>query len=324
MNRQARPLIVVLGPTASGKSAFAVSLARRLNGEIVSGDSVQVYRGMDIGAGKITPEEARGIPHHLVDIKDPRERFSVAEFQILARSAIAGIHQRGKIPILAGGTGLYIGAVTEPYEFASQENASASLCRERLRRLAAEQGNTCLHALLAQKDPAAAAKLHPNDVKRVIRALEFFEIHGKPISSNDLVQRSGTEPPRQSPLYQTRFVGLCWDRESLYRRINDRVDAMIRKGWAEEVRRLLESGVPEDAQSMQAIGYRHIAGFLRRPSDWERCVEQIKMETRRFAKRQLTWFRRDSRICWLDAGAAGDFIDRLAGELAGASGRSAL
>jgi tRNA dimethylallyltransferase len=314
-----RPLIVVLGPTASGKSALAVSLAEALDGEVVSGDSVQVYRGLDIGAGKITPEEARGIPHHLVDIKDPWESFSVAEFQTLARSAIADIHQRGRIPILAGGTGLYIGAAVDPYEFGHQEQEAASRYREGMRRLAAEKGNACLHALLARKDPVTAANVHPNDVKRIVRALEFFETQGRPISSNQGAKGLGTGPPGDGPseagsvgdpLYQTRFIGLRWEREQLYRRINDRVDAMIRKGWVEEARRLLEMGVPEDAQSMQAIGYRHIVGFLNRGSSWDSCVEQIKMETRRFAKRQMTWFRRNPRIFWLDAGgAAGKFPD---------------
>ncbi|MDR1205100.1 MAG: tRNA (adenosine(37)-N6)-dimethylallyltransferase MiaA [Peptococcaceae bacterium] len=379
-----RPLIVVLGPTASGKSALAVSLAEAVNGEVVSGDSMQVYRGMDIGTGKITAGEARGVPHHLVDIKDPREGFSVAEFQTLARSAIADIHQRGRIPILAGGTGLYIGAVVDPYEFGAQARASVTSYREGMRRLAAEKGNGCLHALLAEKDPVTAAKVHPNDIKRVIRALEFFEIQGRPISSNQGARgpgggssgvetgakplgggsvgigRSGdgalgAEPPGgesaeagalgagrldggsaeagalgagpfeggstaagspvagPGPLYQTRFIGLRWEREQLYRRINGRVDTMIRKGWAEEVRLLLEAGVPEDAQSMQAIGYRHIVGFLNGQSPWDSCVEQIKMETRRFAKRQMTWFRRNPRIFWLDAGGAagqraGDFV----------------
>jgi tRNA A37 N6-isopentenylltransferase MiaA len=371
-----RPLIVVLGPTASGKSAFAVSLAKALDGEIVSGDSMQVYRGMDIGTGKITPEEAQGIPHHLVDIKDPRESFSVAEFQVLARAAIADIHHRGKIPILAGGTGLYIGAVTDPYEFSSQEKEFVARYREDMRRLAAEKGNICLHTLLAQRDPVTAAAVHPNDVKRVIRALEFLETQGRPISSNDLARRhlaerlsgsaprpdgpatnpadpaSRTDDPAMSPadpaprtddpamspvdfatspanpmfgsdgnaLYQTRFIGLHWERAQLYRRINERVDAMIRKGWADETARLLESGVPEDAQSMQAIGYRHIAGFLRQKSHpwehqsehcWEHCVEQIKTETRRFAKRQLTWFRRNPRIHWIDAESADAFADEF-------------
>jgi tRNA dimethylallyltransferase len=305
-NPEAVPLIVVLGPTASGKSAFAVSLAKALDGEIVSGDSIQIYRGMDIGTGKITPREAQGVPHHLVDIREPWESFSVAEFQTLARSAVSDIHMRGKIPILAGGTGLYIRAVVDPYEFSAQEAEAVSRYREEMRELAAEKGNAYLHALLARKDPVTAENVHPNNVKRVIRALEFFETQGKPISSNHLAkdaQAGAVFAGTANTLYQTRFIGLSWDREQLYRRINDRVDAMIRKGWAEEVARLLESGVPEDAQSMQAIGYRHIAGFLNRRISWESCVEQIKTETRRFAKRQLTWFRRDSRIFWADAGA---------------------
>jgi tRNA dimethylallyltransferase len=238
----------------------------------------------------------------------------VAEFQTLARSAIAGIHQRGRIPILAGGTGLYIRAATDPYEFGLQEQTSVSRYREEMSRLAAEKGNVHLHALLAQKDPVTAAKVHPNDVKRVIRALEFFEIQGRPISSNQMAKGFGAGPDWGSQAYQTRFIGLHWEREQLYRRINERVDAMFRKGWVEEVRRLLEMGVPEDAQSMQAIGYRHIVDFLKGKSPWDSCVEQIKMETRRFAKRQLTWFRRDPRIFWLDAGSAGGFADEFAAE----------
>jgi tRNA dimethylallyltransferase len=300
-----KPLIAVVGPTASGKTAFAVDLALALNGEIVSGDSMQIYRGMDIGTGKITRAEARGVPHHLLDIKDPREAFSVAEFQTLARSAIRDIHHRGRLPILVGGTGLYIQAAVDPYEFLPQEQGHVCQYRERMKQLGAEKGPLHLHGLLAQKDPASAAKLHPNDVKRVIRALEYAEIHGRPISSNNQARQG------RAALYRTVFLGLRWERAVLYQRINRRVDEMLQQGWVLETAGLLAGGVPKEAQSMQALGYRHIIRYLEEAWTLEQCAEQIKMETRRFAKRQWTWFRRDPRVTWIPPGAPLGTLDEI-------------
>jgi tRNA dimethylallyltransferase len=252
---------------------------------------------MDIGTGKIAPEEKGGVPHHLLDIKDPWEAFSVAEFQMSARLAIRDIHQRGKLPILAGGTGLYIQAVVDPYEFLPQEQTHIAQYREQMKRLGAEKGNAHLHGLLAQKDPLTAAKLHPNDMKRIIRALEYMEFHGRPISSNHGARQGS------APLYRTTFLGLYWERAALYEKINARVDEMLRRGWISEVAELLNQGVPKSAQSMQALGYRHIIRYLDHDLTLEECTEQIKRETRRLAKRQLTWFRRDPRILWIPPGS---------------------
>jgi tRNA dimethylallyltransferase len=308
MTEYLKPLVAVVGPTASGKTSFAIALAQAVNGEIVSGDSMQIYRGMDIGTGKITLEEAGGVPHHLLDIKEPWENFSAAEFQGLARAAIRDIHQRGKLPVLVGGTGLYIQAAVDAYEFLPQEQEGVFQYRERMKQLGAEKGNAYLHGLLAQKDPVAAAKLHPNDVKRIIRALEYAEIHGRPISSNNRAKQGRTA------LYRTKFLGLHWDRGILYQRIDRRVDEMLQKGWIPEVAGLLARGVPKEAQSMQALGYRHIISYLDQALTLEACAQQIKMETRRFAKRQLTWFRRDPRIVWIspDGGLSGDMLDEMA------------
>jgi tRNA dimethylallyltransferase len=307
MTERMKPVVAVVGPTASGKTRFAVALAQAVNGEVVSGDSMQIYRGMDIGTGKITPEETRGVPHHLLDIKEPWETFSVAEFQGLARAAIRDIHHRGRLPVLVGGSGLYIRAAVDAYEFLPQEQGDVFQYRERMKQLGAEKGNVYLHGLLAQKDPGAAAKLHPNDVKRILRALEYAEIHGRPISSNNRAKQD------QTALYRTKFLGLHWERAVLYQRINRRVDAMLQKGWISEVAGLLDRGVPKEAQSMQALGYRHIIRYLDRALTLEQCAQQIKMETRRFAKRQLTWFRRDPRVVWISpaCGPSGDILDNV-------------
>lgn len=284
------PLLALVGPTAVGKTALSVAVAKRLNAEIISGDSMQVYRGMDIGTAKITPDEMDGVPHHLIDIIDPDQPFSVAEFQGRVDQLVREIHGRGRLPMLVGGTGLYVRAVLEEYIFAEAEVDQA--LRERLTAEEAAGGPGTLHLRLALVDPEAAAKLHPNDSRRVIRALEVFEQTGVPISQS---QTADENPPR----YDELFVGLTMERERLYERIEQRVDLMLAQGLADEVRGLLRR-YPPSLAAMEAIGYREMVLYLRGLLTEGEARALIKRNTRRFAKRQLTWFRREARLRWFD------------------------
>lgn len=285
------PLLVITGPTATGKSAVAVEVALRVGGEVISADSMMVYRGMDIGTAKPTPAERKGVPHHLIDVVDPEEDFSVAAFQALAREHIWEINARGRLPILTGGTGLYIRAVVEGFRFAGGVN------RELRRRLAEEArrfGSLYLHERLQAVDPETAARIHPHNVKRVIRALEVFYQTGKPISA---------AATAVAPQYNALVFGLYLEREELYRRIEARVDAMLAAGLVDEVKRLLARGVPREATAMQALGYKEIAAYLKGEVTFEEAVRLLKRNTRRFAKRQFTWFKREEGIRWLDVAA---------------------
>ena len=287
------PLLVVTGPTATGKTAVGIELALRLNGEVISADSMLVYRRMDIGTAKPSLGERRGVPHHLIDIVNPDEQFSVAEFQVLAQEKIKEVAGRGKLPLFVGGTGLYIRAVTEEYQF--KEMDPDSEIRKRLVEEAGAKGSGHLHERLRRVDPDAAARLHPNDLRRVVRALEVYQKTGRPISS------SWGRPVGPSH-YDQIMIGITADRGDLYRRIELRVDRMMEAGLVEEVRNLLRMGYTRDLHSMQSLGYREIAAYLEGEVDLPRAVELIKMNTRRFAKRQLTWFRRDPRINWVTLG----------------------
>lgn len=284
------PLLVLVGPTAVGKTALSVAVARRIGAEIISGDSMQVYRQMDIGTAKITTAEMEGVPHHLIDIKWPNEPFSVAEFQQRVDGLVQQIHSRGRLPMLVGGTGLYVRAVTQAYTFTEME-PDLNL-REQLRQEEAERGTGYLHRRLAAVDPASAQKLHPNDTFRLVRALEVFELTGVPISQS---QTAAAAEPR----YDDLLIGLTLDRELLYRRIDQRVDAMFAAGWLQEVEGLLQRYGPHP-RAMEALGYRELVLYLRGIITWAEATELIKRNTRRFAKRQFTWFRRDERIRWLD------------------------
>lgn len=283
------PLIVIVGPTAVGKTALSISLAKAFNGEIISGDSMQVYRGMDVGTAKIKAEEMNDIPHHLIDILEPNEPFSVADFQTQAKKAIRSVQDKGKIPFLAGGTGLYVNAVMYDYQF-SQTGGDEGF-RAEMEAIAEKDGNEALHARLKKVDPVSFKELHPNNLRRVIRALEVFHMTGKPLRED--------HSQRVSASYDAVVIGLTMERTQLYERINRRVNLMVEDGLVEEVRKLYEAGYA-DCQSMQAIGYKEITAFLRGEATKEEAVELLKRNSRRFAKRQLTWFRNKMDIHWFE------------------------
>lgn len=288
-------LYFVIGPTASGKTAVSIELAKRMNAEIVSADSIQVYKGLDIGSAKPTEEEREGIPHHLMSVVEPDEpKFSVARFRELAEECISDIHSRGKNVLVVGGTGLYVNALTYPLDFTGA--AADEAIREKYAALeAAEPG--AAHALLKQVDPASAQRLHPNDRKRVIRALEVFEVTGKPISQNG----EGFSALDEEKLpYRPCIAGLTMPRELLYERIEKRVDIMLEAGLLEEVKSLVEKGYTVDLPSMQGLGYKEIVRVISGERTLSEALADIKRETRRFAKRQITWFKRDQRIRWFD------------------------
>ena len=287
-----KPLIILTGPTAVGKTALSVKLAKVINGSIISADSMQVYRGMDIGSAKVTKEEMGGIKHYLIDVLEPDEEFHVVRFQQMAKEAMAEIYQEGKIPILTGGTGFYIQSVLYDIDFTSQQEDIAY--RERLEQLAKEQGNEALHAMLQEVDPVSAEKIHANNVKRVIRALEFYKKTGMPIS-----EHNEKEAAKESPYTFCYFV-LNDDRQRLYDRIELRIDQMLEQGLVDEVRKLKEKGYHKEMVSMQGLGYKEILAWLDGEISYEEAVYILKRDTRHFAKRQLTWFRREKDVIWVD------------------------
>lgn len=303
-NRERIPLLVVVGPTASGKTGLSIRLAKALDSEIISADSMQTYKEMSIGTAKPTPEEQEGVPHHLVDVLGLGETFSVAQYAQRAREAIAGVHSRGKLPILTGGTGLYVNAVVDNITFSPAPSDEG--LREELQRTAEREGNGAVLDILRGIDPETAATLHENNLGRVIRAIEVYRTTG--ITMAEQVRRSRQEP---SP-YDVCIIGLSYeDRQALYDRIGLRVDQMLRDGLLEEAERILSS--PLSVTSAQAIGYKELRGYFSGECSLEEAAENIKRETRRYAKRQLTWFRRDARIQWIlcdKAGGPGGVFDR--------------
>ena len=292
-----RKLIILTGPTAVGKTKLSIALAKAIDGEIISADSMQVYKKMDIGSAKITPDEMAGVPHFLVDIISPSEAFNVVTFQQKAKQAMADIYSRGKIPIIVGGTGFYIQAILNDIEF--DENEQSTKIREKYERLLQEQGEDVLHQELAKVDEQAAAEIHPNNSKRVIRALEYFEQTGQKISKHNQEQRA-----KQSP-YDFRYFVLNDDRERLYARIDERVDKMIANGLVDEVKGLHEDGYTKDMVSMQGLGYKEILKYLDGECSLEDAVYRIKRDTRHFAKRQITWFKRERDVIWVNKGEFG-------------------
>lgn len=289
-------LVVLTGPTAVGKTDISIEVAQRLPGEIVSCDSMQVYKHMDIGTAKASVFERETVPHHLIDVVAPDEEFNVARFQELAEAAISDITSRGRIPVLVGGTGLYIKAVVDGFLF-PWEGASKEI-RESLEEEAAEKGSNVLHARLGEVDPQAARKIHPNDTRRIIRALEVYITTGRPISE---MWQEGRRK-KKARFDRLVMVGLVRERSVLYERINRRCDRMIELGLVEETRQLLDQGYSKTLTSGQALGYKEIVRYLKGECSLEEAVELIKRDTRRYAKRQLTWFRADPRIEWVDIG----------------------
>lgn len=286
-----QPLLVVVGPTASGKTSLSVRLAKMLDGEVVSADSMQMYRGMDIGTAKPTAAEMEGIPHHLIDVLEVEETFSVADYAALARPLIREIGQRGRLPILTGGTGLYISAVIHHLQFSPIPSDEAM--RSELRQKAEAEGNEAVHALLRDCDPESAAAIHPNNLGRVIRAIEVYRITGVTITEHN--RRSRAVPPP----YRTCILGLTSrDRQFLYHRIDRRVDRMLEQGLLEEAERLLQKDLSQTAA--QAIGYKELREYLSGRQSLGEAVERLKQESRNYAKRQLTWFRREEGIHWLE------------------------
>ena len=282
-----QPLIVLTGPTAVGKTSLSISLAKAVNG-----DSMQVYKKMDIGSAKIRSEEMQGIPHYLVDVLEPEEEFHIVKFQQMAKKAMEDIYSRGKIPILVGGTGFYIQAVTKDIDFteAQQENDY----RKELEALAEEKGGEHLHEMLRKVDPVSADAIHAHNVKRVIRALEFYNQNGSPISAHNEEQKQHESP------YNLAYFVLNMPRELLYERIDLRVDQMMKEGLLEEVSRLKEEGCHRGMVSMQGLGYKEILAYLDGEYPLEEAVRVLKRDTRHFAKRQLTWFRREQELTWVN------------------------
>lgn len=282
------PLIVVGGPTASGKTALAIELAKALDGEIVSADSMQIYKYMDIGTAKPTTDELKECPHHLIGFREPDCDFSVADYTELAHKTIADITARGKVAIMCGGTGLYINSVVNDVDFGEYENDYE--LRKSLDELAKKDGAGVLLDMLAEFDPVSAKRLHPNNVKRIIRAIEFYKVSGVPISEHQ--ERTKLKESR----YDATMFLINHNREVLYDRINRRVDIMISDGLVDEVRSIMNMGYSRDLNSMQGIGYKEMIAYLEGEISLADAIDMIKQNSRRYAKRQLTWFRRDGRI----------------------------
>jgi tRNA dimethylallyltransferase len=286
------PLIVITGPTASGKTDLAIQVALKLNGEIISADSMQIYRYMDIGTAKPTLQERQGIPHHMVDILYPDEEYNVAMFQKHATEKINHIFEQGKLPILAGGTGLYINSIIYPMNFTDAVDDPEY--RKYLNKLLEQNGALWLHNQLRSVDPGSAERLHPNDTRRVIRAMEVYRLTGKPMETYKQ-EFSELESP-----YKALVYGLSMDRQLLYERINVRVDRMMNSGLVKEVKGILDKGYSQNLVSMQGLGYKEIVDYLKGLSTLEESINILKRNTRRFAKRQIAWFKREKQIVWLD------------------------
>lgn len=288
-----KPLIVIAGPTACGKTDISIDLAEKIGGEIISGDSMQVYKYMDIGTAKVTKEEMRDIPHYLVDELYPDEEYNVMLFQQKAKQYMEGIYSRGHIPIIVGGTGFYINALVYDNDFSEEEESEI---RKELYAVAENEGAEKLHAMLAEVDPEYAANIHHNNVKRVARALEYYRLTGEKMSEHNKNAKEKETP------YNLAFFVLNMDREKLYERINLRVDIMMNNGLEQEVRKLIEMGYSSELVSMQGLGYKEFIPYFNGEISLEQVVDDIKKYTRRFAKRQLTWFRGQTNGTWLDMG----------------------
>ena len=297
-------VIAIVGPTAVGKTSLSIELAKQFNGEIISGDSMQVYRGLDIGTAKVTAEEMEGIPHHLIDVRDVVESYSAADFQMAARKAIQEICDRGKLPIIVGGTGLYIQSLLWDYKLGNEGELEDDSLRAKYEAFAEENGNLALWEKLQLTDPLAAEKIHYNNRKKMIRALEVFELSGHSILE-----------PKEQPkeLYDSFLIGLNTDRSILYERINQRVDLMVEQGLLEEAKNLAKNPT---VQAAQGIGYKEFFPYLSGGSSLEAALEEVKLHSRRYAKRQLTWFRNRMSVRWYDLIQQPEKIDEIKREIA--------
>lgn len=291
-NKNLPRICILAGPTAVGKTDLSLALARNLCGEIISADSAQVYKYMDIGTAKLKGSEMQGIKHYMIDEVTPEKDFSVAHFRDRAKEYILDINERGHLPIITGGTGLYINSLLDNLDFT--ESISDEPFRKEMQELAEENGSAYVHAMLETVDPQSYKKLHPNDLRRAIRAMEVYRHTGKPISY--FQEESKKQPPR----YNYAFIMLSMDRARLYERIEQRVDIMLQQGLVEEVKGLLDMGYSSSLNSMQALGYKEISSYLRGDITLEEATRILKRDTRHYAKRQLTWFRRDQRLYWLE------------------------
>lgn len=298
-----KPLIILTGPTAVGKTALSIRLAKAIGGEIVSADSMQVYRHMDIGSAKVTREEMEGVPHYLIDVLEPSEEFNVALFARMAKEAVDEIYSHGNIPIVAGGTGFYIQALLYDIDFTEQ--GEDRKIREELELQSAERGAEYLHSLLAEIDPEAAKEIHANNQKRVIRAIEYYRQTGERISEHNRRERQKTSP------YDFLYYVVTTERSELYERIEKRVDLMLESGLVEEVQALKAMGCTRDMVSMQGLGYKEILDYLQGEMSLEEAVSVLKRDTRHFAKRQLTWFKRERDVKWLNLKDYGDDRDQI-------------
>lgn len=292
IEQEKKPLIILTGPTAVGKTNLSIQLAKAVNGEIISADSMQVYKGMDIGSAKITPDEMQGVPHHLIDVLEPWEEFNVVVFQQKCKEALAGIYERGHIPILTGGTGFYIQAVLKDIDFT--ENEDNNEYRAQLEELGAREGAQVLHDMLKQVDPVSAEAIHANNMKRVIRALEFHHFTGEKISDHN------EREAEKEPAYNFCYFVLNDERRVLYERIEKRVDMMLEAGLEAEVKLLLEKGCTRDMIAMQGLGYKEMIDYLEGKITLDEAVYIIKRDTRHFAKRQITWFKREKDVIWVN------------------------
>ncbi len=298
-----RPLIILAGPTAVGKTAASIRLAKAIGAEIISADSMQVYRHMDIGSAKIRQEEMEGVPHYLIDVLEPEEEFNVVRFQQMAKAAAEEIYAKGKIPLVAGGTGFYIQALLYDIDFT--ENDGDTSYRRSLEKTAEEKGGEYLHVMLREADPKAAEEIHPHNIKRMIRALEFHHQTGGKISEHNEAEREKSSP------YDFAYFVLTDERSRLYERIDRRVDKMMEEGLLEEVRYLKERGVKRESTAMQGLGYKELYAYLDGECTLEEAVRIIKRDTRHFAKRQLTWFKRERDVIWADKSVIGQSDDAV-------------
>lgn len=284
-------LVILTGPTAVGKTELSIKLAKNINGEIISADSIQVYKKLDIGSAKITKEEMQGVKHYLVDVLDPKEDFNVYIFKEMAGKAIGEILKKGKTPIIVGGTGFYIQSVIYDIDFQEEDN---SIVRKELEEIVKEKGNLYLHNELKKIDKESADMIHPNNVKRVIRAIEYYKLNNRPISKHN------EEESIKEAVYDAKYFVLNDNRELLYEKINKRVDKMIELGLVKEVKDLVDSGLDSTYNSMQGIGYKEILEYIDGKCTLEKAIDNIKKNSRHFAKRQLTWFRREKNVNWIN------------------------